>query len=152
MTSLQDRITFRRVTENDIQTLVEIEKESFAVPWPADAFYHDIQHNRFAAYIMIELDGQVAGYCGVWIILDEAHITNIAILPKYRGMKLGEILLAKVMEIAKETGAMSMTLEVRVSNEVAKALYKKLGFQDGGIRRNYYTDNGEDARVMWVNL
>ena len=152
MSNLDDRITFRQVTEKDIETLVEIEKQSFAVPWPADAFYHDIQHNRFAAYVMIELDQVVVGYCGLWIILDEAHITNIAILPNYRGQKLGETLLNKIMSVAKEAGAESMTLEVRVSNEAAKGLYKKLGFQEGGIRKYYYTDNGEDARVMWVNL
>lgn len=152
MSSLNERVTFRRVAEQDIDTLVEIERQCFAVPWPAEAFFHDIQHNRFAAYIMIELDQVVVGYCGLWIILDEAHVTNIAILPDYRGKKLGETLLSKIMSVAKEAGAISMTLEVRVGNEAAKNLYKKLGFQEGGIRKNYYTDNGEDARVMWVNL
>lgn len=145
-------ISFKRATELDIDQLVAIEQQSFAVPWPKDAFYNDIVHNRFAAYIMIECNAQVAGYCGVWLVMDEAHITNIALLPQYRGRKLGETLLRKVMELAKEAGAQTMSLEVRVSNLPARRLYKKLGFQEGGIRKNYYTDNYEDALVMWVNL
>lgn len=145
-------ISFRRATELDIGRLVEIEQQSFTVPWPPEAFYNDIIQNRFAVYIMIECNLEVAGYCGMWLVLDEAHITNIALLPKFRGRKLGEALLREVMSIAKNAGAETMTLEVRVSNIVAKALYKKLGFQEGGIRKNYYTDNYEDALVMWVKL
>ncbi|MFD1708532.1 ribosomal protein S18-alanine N-acetyltransferase [Siminovitchia sediminis] len=145
-------IEFRLANLEDIPHLHHIESRSFTAPWPEEAFYNDIAHNRFASYVFIEVDGVKAGYCGVWIILDEAHITNIAVLPEYRGRKLGEKLLCKMMELAKEAGAKTMTLEVRVSNHVAKSLYKKLGFQDGGIRRGYYTDNHEDAQVMWVNL
>ncbi len=145
-------ISFRRATEFDIKRLVEIEQQAFTVPWPPEAFYNDIVHNRFAVYIMIECNLEVAGYCGVWLVMDEAHITNIALLPQFRGRKLGETLLRKVMSLAKEAGALTMTLEVRVSNKSAKSLYKKLGFQEGGIRKNYYTDNYEDALVMWVNL
>ncbi|MBS4210505.1 ribosomal protein S18-alanine N-acetyltransferase [Bacillus sp. FJAT-50079] len=145
-------ISFRRATEQDIGQLVEIERKSFAVPWPAEAFHNDILHNRFATYVMIECNREVAGYCGVWLVMDEAHITNIAILPQFRSRKLGESLLREMMSLAKEAGAITMTLEVRVSNQPAKSLYKKLGFQEGGIRKNYYTDNYEDALVMWVNL
>ncbi|VEF49446.1 ribosomal-protein-alanine acetyltransferase [Bacillus freudenreichii] len=145
-------ITFRLAKIEDIHKLYTIESRSFSSPWPEEAFYNDIAHNRFASYVFIEMDGTQAGYCGVWIILDEAHVTNIAILPEFRGRKLGEKLLFKMMSLAKEAGAKTMTLEVRVSNHVAKSLYKKLGFQEGGIRRGYYTDNREDAQVMWVNL
>jgi ribosomal-protein-alanine N-acetyltransferase len=145
-------ISFRKASLKDIEKLVEIESRSFHAPWPEEAFYNDIVNNRFASYVFIMCDGAEAGYCGVWIILDEAHITNIAVLPEYRGRKLGERLLVKMMGLAKEAGAKTMTLEVRVSNETAKSLYKKLGFQEGGIRKNYYSDNQEDAIVMWVNL
>lgn len=136
----------------DIEDVLKIEHESFAAPWSRDAFINELTHNRFAVYIVIEEEEQVIGYCGVWVIVDEAHITNIAILPEHRGKKLGEALLTKVMEVTKQLGAEKMTLEVRVSNDVAKGLYRKLGFQDGAIRRGYYTDNQEDALVMWVNL
>lgn len=151
-TSVGQDISFRLASLEDIGKLVEIESRSFSAPWPEEAFYNDIAHNRFAYYVFITLDGIEVGYCGVWIILDEAHITNIAVLPEHRGKKLGEQLLFKVMNLAKEAGANKMTLEVRVSNDIAQSLYKKLGFQEGGIRKRYYTDNQEDALVMWVNL
>lgn len=148
----QVNVTFRAATEKDIDQIVHIERKSFTVPWPKEAFYQDILTNRYALYLLMEEKDVVIGYCGVWIVLDEAHITNIAVLPEYRGKKLGERLLKKMMEIAREAGAETMTLEVRVSNIPARSLYKKLGFQEGGIRKNYYTDNQEDALVMWVKL
>ena len=109
-------------------------------------------NNRFATYFVAEDGDKIIGYCGVWVILDEAHITNIGVLPDYRGYKIGEAILRKVMLFAKLKSAIQMSLEVRVSNEIAQNLYRKLGFQNGGIRKGYYTDNYEDALVMWVKL
>lgn len=143
---------FRLMTIDDIEKVHHIEIQSFTLPWSKEAFYNELTHNRFARYIVIEHGEEVVGYCGVWIVVDEAHITNIAILPAYRGLKLGEKLLQKVIDEAKQVGAIKMTLEVRVSNQVAQHLYRKLGFQNGAIRKNYYTDNQEDAIVMWVNI
>ena len=148
----QATISFRYANQYDIPLIVHIENQSFTVPWPESAFYNDIIHNRFAVYLLLEYEGRVVGYCGVWIVLDEAHITNIAVLPGYRGRKLGEALMRKVKEVAKQAGANTMTLEVRVSNTAARSLYQKLGFREGGIRKDYYTDNLEDAVVMWVTL
>ena len=113
---------------------MEIDRKSFTVPWPEEAFYNDITNNRFAIYLLLELEKDIAGYCGMWLVLDEAHVTNVAILPEYRGRKLGGALMEKMMLLAKDSGAKTMTLEVRVGNEVAKSLYKKMGFQEGGIR------------------
>ncbi|QED46378.1 ribosomal protein S18-alanine N-acetyltransferase [Cytobacillus dafuensis] len=145
-------LTFRLLNENDVDEIHEIELASFSMPWTKEAFYNEFTQNKFAVYVGLEDDGKIIGYCGVWIVLDEAHITNVAILPQYRGMKLGEALMRNVMEVAANNGAKTMTLEVRVTNHVAQSLYRKLGFQDGAIRKNYYTDNQEDALVMWVNL
>ena len=136
----------------DINQVMVIEHESFTIPWSRDAFYNELVQNQFAVYLVLEVEGRVVGYCGVWIVVDEAHITNIALLPEYRGRKLGEALLMNVIEVAKEKGAKTMTLEVRMTNTIAQSLYRKLGFQGGGIRKNYYTDNHEDALVMWVNF
>lgn len=136
----------------DIDDVLKIECESFAAPWSRQAFVNELTSNRFAVYIVIEEAEQVVGYCGVWVIVDEAHVTNIALLPKHRGKKLGQALLTNVMEVTKKLGAVKMTLEVRVTNYVALALYRKLGFHDGAIRKGYYTDNQEDALVMWVEL
>ncbi|WP_318506160.1 ribosomal protein S18-alanine N-acetyltransferase [Bacillus sp. T3] len=145
-------LTFRYMELKDIEDVLKIEHECFTAPWSEEAFINELTHNRFAVYIVIEDGERVIGYCGVWVIVDEAHVTNIAILPEYRGKKLGEALLTKVIEVTKKLGAEKMTLEVRVSNNIAQGLYRKLGFKDGAIRKGYYTDNQEDALVMWVNL
>jgi [ribosomal protein S18]-alanine N-acetyltransferase len=145
-------ITFRHMTVDDLDEVMEVEVNSFTIPWSREAFFNELTKNQFAQYLIVEVDQKVVGYCGVWIIVDEAHITNIALLPEYRGMKLGEALMAKVMELAREMGAMRVTLEVRVSNVRAQNLYRKFGFEEGAIRKQYYTDNMEDALVMWVNL
>ncbi|MGF2614285.1 ribosomal-protein-alanine N-acetyltransferase [Rossellomorea vietnamensis] len=144
--------TIRLMSVEDLDDIMEVERESFTIPWTRDAFQNEIETNHFATYIVMEDKGRVIGYCGVWIIVDEAHITNIAVLPSYRGQGLGDKLLKSMIEIAKEMGARTMTLEVRVSNSPAQSLYRKFGFMDGGIRKNYYSDNQEDALVMWVKL
>ncbi len=138
--------------EEDIDQVLEIEHASFTTPWSREAFYNELNMNKFAIYIVLEIDKKVVGYCGVWIVVDEAHVTNIAILPDYRGKKLGDALMQNLFEVAKTMGAKSMTLEVRVTNYIAQSLYRKFGFQNGGLRKNYYTDNHEDALVMWVRL
>lgn len=149
---MEDSYVFRYMREEDLDQILEVEHASFTTPWSREAFYNELYNNKFAVYLVLEKDHVVIGYCGVWIVIDEAHVTNVAILPQYRGRKLGEAMLSKLMSIAKEKGAKSMTLEVRVTNHVAQSLYRKLGFQNGGIRKNYYSDNQEDALVMWVNL
>jgi [ribosomal protein S18]-alanine N-acetyltransferase len=152
MNKMNGSLTFRYMELKDIDDVLKVEHESFTAPWSQEAFINELMNNRFAVYLVIEEDDRVIGYCGVWVIVDEAHVTNIAILPEYRGKKLGEALLKKVIEVTKKLGAEKMTLEVRVSNYVAQGLYRKLGFKDGAIRKGYYTDNHEDALVMWVNL
>ncbi|WP_306010571.1 ribosomal protein S18-alanine N-acetyltransferase [Bacillus sp. MMSF_3328] len=144
--------SLRFMAEEDIDQVLVIEHKSFTLPWSRDAFINELTKNQFAVYLVLEDDDAVIGYCGAWIVVDEAHVTNIAVLPEYRGKKLGEALMKKMMEAAKELGAVTMTLEARVTNIAAQSLYRKLGFQNGGIRKNYYTDNQEDAIVMWVKL
>lgn len=147
-----DSFVFRYMREEDIDQVLEVEHASFTLPWSREAFYNELHNNKFAVYIVIEDHQKVVGYCGAWIVVDEAHVTNVAILPEYRGKKLGEALMNKLMSVAREMGTKSMTLEVRVTNHVAQSLYRKFGFQNGGIRKNYYSDNQEDALIMWVNL
>lgn len=149
---MEKTISFRAMTIEDIEAVMQIEKATFPTPWSRSAFYNEVVVNQFATYLLLEVGEEIAGYCGVWVIIDEAHITNIALHPNFRGMKLGEALMNRAIDFAESRGAKSMTLEVRVSNEVAQNLYKKLGFVEGGIRKNYYSDNQEDAQVMWVNL
>lgn len=149
---MNNTMTFRMMNVDDIEQVLEVERQSFTLPWSKEAFLNELTVNQYAVYIVIEDNGKIAGYCGSWVVIDESHITNIAILPEYRGKKLGEALLRKMIEISISMGAIRMTLEVRVSNMVAINLYEKLGFQKGGIRKRYYTDNHEDANIMWVNF
>ncbi|MEH7356698.1 ribosomal protein S18-alanine N-acetyltransferase [Neobacillus drentensis] len=147
-----DAYVYRYMRDEDIDQVLEVEHASFSTPWSREAFYNEIHKNKFAVYIVLEEDNKIIGYCGNWVVIDEAHVTNVAILPGYRGKKLGEALMNKLMSVSREMGARTMTLEVRVTNHVAQSLYRKLGFQNGGIRKNYYSDNQEDALIMWVNL
>lgn len=145
-------VEFRAMQLSDIEQVCEIEKEAFPTPWTAEAFYSELTSNLFAHYIVIEKEGELIGYGGMWKIIDEAHITNIAIRKSYQGNKLGEKLLQYLQHAAIEAGMKRMTLEVRVSNTVAQNLYHKLGFYKVGTRKGYYTDNNEDAYIMWANL
>ncbi|MBM7646585.1 ribosomal-protein-alanine N-acetyltransferase [Scopulibacillus daqui] len=145
-------ISYRFMTIEDIDQVLQVEERCFSNPWKKEAFENELLNNRFAAYLIAEDEDKIVGYCGVWVIIDEAHITNIAVLPDYRRQKIGEGLLRKTIHYATLRKARKMSLEVRVSNKAAQNLYHKLGFRDGGIRKSYYTDNHEDALVMWVNL
>jgi ribosomal-protein-alanine N-acetyltransferase len=143
---------FRSMRLDDIAAVCEIEQEAFPTPWTPGAFHNELTNNQFAHYMIMDCGGDVAGYAGMWIIVDEAHITNIAVKKKYRGKKLGERLLTELKKTASFLGAVRMTLEVRASNYVAQNLYEKLGFRSVGVRRGYYTDNREDAIIMWADL
>jgi len=145
-------IEIRTATIDDVDQIFEVEKICFTHPWTREAYENELTSNQFATYFVAEDDGKIVGYCGVWVILDESHITNIGVLPEYRGQKIGETLLRKTMLFAKLNNTKQMSLEVRVSNVIAQNLYRKLGFKNGGIRKSYYTDNYEDALVMWVKL
>ncbi|MBX6395699.1 MAG: ribosomal protein S18-alanine N-acetyltransferase [Alicyclobacillaceae bacterium] len=136
----------------DLDRIQEIERASFTMPWSRTAFYGELADNHFARYIVAQRDDVVVGYAGMWLILDEAHITNIAVHPDARRQHVGETLLRHMMAYARSQGACRMTLEVRVSNIPAQNLYHKLGFVTRGVRKGYYTDNHEDALIMWAEL
>lgn len=142
----------RVMQEKDIPQVIEIEKQSFPSPWSAYAFRCELADNEFAYYLVVtteENQDLVIGYGGMWLIIDEAHITNIAIAPEYRGQNLGELLMGGLETLAMQKGALRMTLEVRVSNEKAQTLYKRRGFVPAGIRPKYYVAENEDALIMW---
>ena len=136
----------------DIDQVCEIENLSFAIPWSRESFESELSQNNLARYIVAKVNGKVVAYGGMWIILDEGHITNIAVHPDYRGQKIGEKLVEALLREAKESNAERITLEVRASNDAARKLYQKQGFTDGGIRKGYYGDNREDAIIMWKKL
>lgn len=143
------RVTLEAMREDDIPHVLAIERQSFRTPWPRDAYTHELNENRLAAYLVARAENEIVGYAGMWIILDEAHVTTIAVDPRYRGQHIGERLLLGLIDAALGRGARWMTLEVRRSNDVAQTLYKKYGFREIGVRKGYYSDNREDAIVMW---
>ncbi|MDK2822707.1 MAG: [ribosomal protein S18]-alanine N-acetyltransferase [Clostridia bacterium] len=155
MSEISSKVLLRKMELGDVPQVVEIEKLSFPTPWSPYAFSCEILDNNFAYYlVVIPKDDQdkIIGYGGMWVILDEAHITNIAIAPEHRGKRLGEILLQNLMEMALKKGAERITLEVRVSNTSARKLYERLGFKAAGLRKGYYVDANEDAVIMWKDL
>ncbi|KXH78532.1 ribosomal protein S18-alanine N-acetyltransferase [Sporosarcina sp. HYO08] len=149
---MNKEIQYRKMTKEDIASVVQIEKEAFSTPWTKEIFEHEMTGNDYAHYIVAVDQERIIGHCGMWVVLDECHITNVAVLQQWRGKGIGEALMQKAIELCKLNDVRLMTLEVRVSNEIAQNLYRKLGFQDGGIRKNYYTDDHEDALVMWVEF
>ncbi|WP_248928748.1 ribosomal protein S18-alanine N-acetyltransferase [Paenibacillus hamazuiensis] len=149
---LPDAVTFRSMRLEDIPAICAIEQEAFTTPWTAGAFQNELTSNQFAHYLVMVHGSEIAGYGGMWLIMEEAHVTNIAVKKEFRGQKLGERLLRELMRSAGFLGAVRMTLEVRASNYIAQKLYEKMGFYSVGVRRGYYTDNREDAIIMWVDL
>jgi [ribosomal protein S18]-alanine N-acetyltransferase len=174
------------MTLRDIPEVIEIERLSFSMTWPANSYKRELEQNRMASYVVARYEpgpgepppparpkesrrpfplsllpqtaersspdaspAAVVGYGGLWLMVDEAHVTSVAVHPQFRGQGLGELLMLSLMEVALRLNARFVTLEVRVSNAVARKLYEKLGFRQAGIRPRYYTDNNEDAVVMW---
>ena len=138
----------RRMEQKDLDAVTAIEQATFARPWSRDSFRRELEQNVAARYLVAEADGQVVGYAGAWVILDESHITNIAVAEAYRGRGIGKQLTGALLQYLSNLGACYATLEVRVSNERAQHLYKGLGFVSVGKRKKYYEDNGEDAFLM----
>ncbi len=134
----------------DIDAVQEVERASFPVPWPANAFRHELTQNKNAHYIVAKEGERIVGYAGLWLSLDEAHITTFAVLPEHRRRKIGERMLVAIFDKAAKLGAEWLTLEVRASNMPAQRLYEKYGFRPAGVRRRYYSDNNEDAIIMWT--
>ena len=138
----------RPMNAGDLDAVTAIEAATFARPWSRQSFQQELERNVAARYLVAEKNGQVVGYAGAWIILDESHITNIAITEAERGKGIGRKLTEALMQYLSNLGASYATLEVRVSNERAQHLYKSLGFVSVGKRKRYYEDNNEDAFLM----
>jgi ribosomal-protein-alanine N-acetyltransferase len=154
----------------DVDQVMSIEDAAFPAPWPASAYRHELSQNELATYLVLRVrpaqapsgwrriigrrrqePGAVLAYGGFWAILDEAHISTIAVHPEWRGRGLGEMMLVALIDAAMLRTATQATLEVRVSNKVAQGLYDKYGFLEVGRRSRYYHDNNEDALIMTLS-
>ena len=141
----------RPMQVSDLTAVQRIERASFTTPWPAQAYRQEIETNRLAQYLVAVMGDEIVAYGGIWLMVDEAHITTFAVDPRYRRRRIGERLLLALLDLADDRGAREATLEVRLSNLPARRLYEKYGFRPAGVRRRYYSDNNEDAIIMWTD-
>lgn len=137
---------------NDLEEVLTIERLSFTIPWSRRAFLYELLENQQALYLVARETEKTVGYIGMWIVLDEGHITNLAVHPDYRRRGIGRLLLETLVRESAKRGIQRLTLEVRRSNLAAQALYRGLGFKETGVRHRYYQDNREDALIMWKEL
>lgn len=144
-----DDLTIRMADAGDIDAIAALEQICFTTPWSRDSIAQELTGNDMALYFMAEIDGKTVGYGGMWMIVDEGHIINIAVLPEHRGRHIASLIMAVLIAFGETRGVKRFTLEVRSSNEPAKAVYRKFLFKEEGLRRGYYQDNGEDAIIMW---
>jgi ribosomal-protein-alanine N-acetyltransferase len=133
---------------DDLELVHAIERASFNAPWPENAYRSELESNRLAHYLVARAGDEVVGYGGMWLMVDEAHITTFAIHPAWRRRRIGERLLLAFLDVAVDRGAHEATLEVRLSNLPARRLYEKYGFRPVGLRPRYYSDDHEDALIM----
>ena len=139
---------FRPMTKADLPAVAEMEQICFRSPWTLNMLKGELK-NKLAHYHVLELGGNIIAYAGMWVLFEEAHITNVAVSPEHRRMGHGRRIMLESMRAAVKLHATQMTLEVRETNFAAQALYESLGFQMAGRRKKYYTDTGEDAFILW---
>jgi [ribosomal protein S18]-alanine N-acetyltransferase len=142
------RLLIEPMRLDDLEAVHRIELASFSSPWPPNAYRSELQTNRLASYLVARIDGEIVAYGGMWLMVDEAHITTFAVHPAWRRQRIGERLLIAFLDVAVARRAREATLEVRLSNVAARRLYEKYGFRPVGLRPGYYSDNGEDALIM----
>ena len=150
--ALTARVVVDPMRLEDVAAVHAIERLSFRTPWPAYAFEQELRGNRLARYVVARAGDRVVGFAGIWLMVDDAHVTTFGVHPDWRRQGIGRQLLLNVAELSVAIGARRMTLEVRPSNEAAMALYQAFGFEVAGRRPRYYTDDGEDALVMTTPL
>ena len=145
------KIVIEKMTVDDIDNVLEVEEDCFSIPWSKASFLRELENNEIALYLVAKVENKAVGYIGTWKVLDEGHITNLAVHSDYRNLGIGGMLISELLSLCKKDGINSFNLEVRKSNEIARKLYEKFGFEDRGIRKGYYQDNNEDAVIMWLD-
>lgn len=135
--------------EEHIDGVLAVEEDAFSIPWTRQDFEREVKENAMAIYF-VALEGEkIVGYAGMWHVVTEGHITNVAVLHEYRRQGIGKLFMENLEKAALEKEMIGITLEVRISNEPAQRLYHKYGFRSEGLRKNYYSDTHEDAVIMW---
>ncbi len=146
-----DTVIINKMTSDDVDGVISIEQAAYGDHhWSRESFLSEINNELARYYSLHTPEGEMVGYAGCWHILEEAHITTIAIAPDFRRRKYAEALLKRIIDDCYKEKIKYITLEVRVSNEPAIKLYTKYGFSSFGVRKGYYQDNNEDALIMWT--
>lgn len=139
----------RTMRADDVAAVMAVERAAYEEGWPATAFERELTRNPMARYVVVEdAEGRIPGFGGLWLMVDEAHVVTVAVLPQERRAGLGRLLVHGLIETAIDHGMAVATLEVRESNVAARALYREYGFHEVGRRKRYYADNHEDAVIM----
>lgn len=141
-------VMIRKMTMDDIEKVVAIDRVSFSLPWPERSFRFELTDNPASRCWVAEVDGKIAGMVVVWLIVDEVHIATIATHPEFRRQGIAKNLLSYALQNLSTEGAQSSFLEVRAGNLAAQEMYRKFGYEESGVRRRYYRDNDEDAILM----
>ena len=144
-------MVIRKANREDSEGIYRLEIDTFSIPWSKEAIIKEFE-NTFANYFIAEEDNQIIGYIGVWKVLEEGQITNIAVHKDYRRRGIGKELIKTLMNFGREEKIEVFLLEVRKSNEAAKKLYEQMGFTHLGIRKNYYQKPTEDAVLMEMRI
>ncbi|WP_394266012.1 ribosomal protein S18-alanine N-acetyltransferase [Anaerotignum sp.] len=137
------------MTVEHIDGVLAVEEATFSIPWTRKDFEREMTENNLAIYYVAVAEGKIVGYAGMWHVITEGHITNVAVLEDYRKQGIGDALMAQLEQVAMEKEMIGITLEVRINNTPAQRLYHKHGYRAEGLRKNYYPDTHEDAVIMW---
>jgi len=143
------KVTFEKLSERHLPEVLQIEKTTNPSPWSEESFRNEIGNPQSLFYVAC-VGMEVIGFGGVWTVIDEAHVTTVAVKEEHRRKGYGWQLMVRLLEEAKERGMLCSTLEVRVGNEAAIRMYEKLGYVGVSVRKRYYPNNREDALVMWL--
>lgn len=138
----------RAMQPEDVEQVYAIEKELFSMPWSKDDFVSSLK-NPQNLYLVVEKEGEILGYCGLWSVLDEGQVTNVAVKRTVQGQGIGKLLMEALLQKGLEKQLTQFTLEVRESNLAARALYQSVGFENAGVRPNFYEKPTENAVIMW---
>jgi len=148
---MRKSLTIKRLSKENIDKIIEIEQSAYGKHhWSRESFLNELSNNLSVYFGAFDDKNNLLGYGGCWVIIEEAHITNVAVLPDFRRQNIGETILNSIIKHCYENGVKYLTLEVRVSNIAAIGLYEKYGFKSLGTRKHYYQDNDEDALIMWT--
>jgi ribosomal-protein-alanine N-acetyltransferase len=141
-------VMIRKMTLEDVEHVIAIDRMSFSLPWPERSFRFELTDNPASRCWVAEVDGKLVGMIVAWLIVDEVHVATIATHPDFRRQGIAKKLLSYALQHLSIEGAQSSFLEVRASNLAAQEMYRKFGYEESGVRRRYYKDNDEDAILM----